>query len=103
MLGRAVVANMSRCRSQHKFFWEEQMGDSGPLHQIITRRRLRGAAGVGALALSRLGCAQTMTDLPLPGGPGAREVTTAFPQKWPVILQRTRPPLLETPFEAFDQ
>ena len=27
----------------------------------------------------------------------------AFPQKGPMILQRTRPPLLETPFEVFDK
>src|SRR6476619_7989649 len=79
------------------------MGDSGPLHRIITRRRLMGAAAVGALALSRPGWAQTMTNLPLPGGPDAREITTAFPQKGAMILQRTRPPLLETPFEVFDK
>jgi DMSO/TMAO reductase YedYZ molybdopterin-dependent catalytic subunit len=79
------------------------MGDSGPLRQVITRRRLMGAAGLGALALSRPGWAQTMIDLPLPGGPEAREITTAFPQKGPMILQRTRPPLLETPFEVFDK
>jgi DMSO/TMAO reductase YedYZ molybdopterin-dependent catalytic subunit len=30
-------------------------------------------------------------------------MTTAFPQKGALILQRTRPPLLETPFEVFDQ
>src|SRR3979409_1056965 len=76
---------------------------NGPLHQMVTRRLLLGAAGVGALALSRPGWAQTVADLPLPGGPGAREITTAFPQKGPLILQRTRPPLLETPFEVFDQ
>ena len=84
-------------------FWEEQVSDSDPLHQIITRRRLMGAAAVGALALSRPGWAQTMIDLPLPGGPAAREITTAFPQKGAMILQRTRPPLLETPFEVFDK
>ncbi|MBN9536341.1 MAG: molybdopterin-dependent oxidoreductase, partial [Alphaproteobacteria bacterium] len=42
-------------------------------------------------------------DLPLPGGPDRRAMTTAFPQKGPMILQRTRPPLLETPFEVFDR
>src|SRR6476620_2815984 len=86
-----------------KYFWEEQVSHSDPLHQIITRRRLMGAAAVGALALSRPGWAQTMTNLPLPGGPDAREITTAFPQKGPMVLQRTRPPLLETPFEVFDR
>ncbi len=40
---------------------------------------------------------------PLPGGPDLRDLTTAFPDKGPMILQRTRPPLLETPFEVFDQ
>jgi DMSO/TMAO reductase YedYZ molybdopterin-dependent catalytic subunit len=79
------------------------MGDSGPLHRIMTRRRLMGAAGVGALALSRPVWAETVTDLPLPGGPGGRQITTDFPQKGPMILQRTRPPLLETPFEVFDK
>jgi DMSO/TMAO reductase YedYZ molybdopterin-dependent catalytic subunit len=44
-----------------------------------------------------------MIDLPLPGGPGRRPITTSFPEKGAMILQRTRPPLLETPFEVFDQ
>lgn len=42
-------------------------------------------------------------DLPLPGGPDKRAITRAFSQKGPMILQRTRPPLLETPFEVFDR
>jgi DMSO/TMAO reductase YedYZ molybdopterin-dependent catalytic subunit len=44
-----------------------------------------------------------MIDLALPGGPSERQITTAFPQKAAMILQRTRPPLLETPFEVFDK
>jgi len=47
--------------------------------------------------------AQATVDLPLPGGPDTRPLTTAFPQKGEMILQRTRPPLLETPFEVFDK
>jgi DMSO/TMAO reductase YedYZ molybdopterin-dependent catalytic subunit len=47
--------------------------------------------------------ADTMIKLSLPGGPDARPITTAFPEKGALILQRTRPPLLETPFEVFDQ
>jgi hypothetical protein len=47
--------------------------------------------------------ADTYIDLDLPGGPDRRELTTAFPQKRRMILQRTRPPLLETPFEVFDR
>ncbi len=75
-----------------------------PLRHLMTRRRLLGAAGTGGLALlSAPAWAQAVIDLPLPGGPGARPITTAFPQKGPMILQRTRPPLLETPFEVFDR
>jgi DMSO/TMAO reductase YedYZ molybdopterin-dependent catalytic subunit len=79
------------------------MAENGVLDRMVTRRRLLGAAGVGALALSKTAWAQQMIDLPLPGGPGARHITTAFPQKGPMILQRTRPPLLETPFDVFDK
>jgi DMSO/TMAO reductase YedYZ molybdopterin-dependent catalytic subunit len=47
--------------------------------------------------------ADAMVRLPLPGGPDERPITTAYPEKGALILQRTRPPLLETPFEVFDQ
>jgi DMSO/TMAO reductase YedYZ molybdopterin-dependent catalytic subunit len=77
--------------------------ENGALDRVFTRRRLLGAAGVGTLALTNPGWAETMIDLPLAGGPGARQITTSFPQKGPMILQRTRPPLLETPFEVFDK
>src|SRR6202790_185047 len=73
------------------------------LHHVVTRRQLLGAAAVGGMALAKPAWAETMTELPLPGGPGARPITTAFPQKGPMILQRTRPPLLETPFDVFDK
>ena len=62
------------------------------------------ALGVGFAGMGLAGpraWAETTT-LPLPGGPGEREITTAFPGKGPMILQRTRPPLLETPIAAFD-
>ncbi len=80
------------------------MESNGALRHVMTRRRLLGAAGTGGLALlSAPAWAQAVIDLPLPGGPEARPITTAFPQKGPMILQRTRPPLLETPFEVFDR
>src|SRR3979490_33134 len=63
------------------------MTANGPLHHMVTRRLLLGAAGVGALALSRPGWAQTVADLPLPGGPP----------------RGARPALLETPFGVFDK
>jgi len=79
------------------------MAERGALRGLITRRRLLAAATAAGAALSRPAWAQKMIDLPLPGGPGARQITTAFPQKGAMILQRTRPPLLETPFEVFDK
>jgi DMSO/TMAO reductase YedYZ molybdopterin-dependent catalytic subunit len=42
-----------------------------------------------------------MVELPFVNG--TRELTSAFPQKRDLILQRTRPPLLETPWEVFDK
>src|ERR1700730_17040506 len=79
------------------------MAENRALHHMVTRRRLLGAAGVGALALSKPSWAQAIIDLPLPRGPAARQITPAFPQKGPMILQRTSPPWLETPFEVFDK
>src|SRR6202165_3790506 len=87
-----------------EIFQEKEIVQTNALHHpLVTRRQLLGAAAVGGLALAKPAWAETMTELPLPGGPGARPITTAFPQKGPMILQRTRPPLLETPFEVFDK
>jgi DMSO/TMAO reductase YedYZ molybdopterin-dependent catalytic subunit len=70
----------------------------------VTRRSFLGQAAAGGLALaSGPAWANTSIELPLPGGPRQRALTTAFPQKATMILQRTRPPLLETPFEVFDR
>jgi DMSO/TMAO reductase YedYZ molybdopterin-dependent catalytic subunit len=76
-----------------------------PLAQDLSRRRLLalGAAGAGALALPASSQAPRQVDLRLPGGPSLRPVTTAFPGKGPMILQRTNPPLLETPMPVFDR
>ena len=79
------------------------MAKNGSFDRMMTRRKLIAAAGAAGVALSRPAWAQKMVDLPLPGGPDARQITTSFPQKGPMILQRTRPPLLETPFEVFDK
>ncbi len=70
----------------------------------LSRRALLAAASIGGLGLlSHRALAQTTVDLPLPGGPDQRDITTGFPQKGPMILQRTRPPLLETPWSVFDK
>jgi DMSO/TMAO reductase YedYZ molybdopterin-dependent catalytic subunit len=71
----------------------------------LTRRNLlKGtiAAG-GTLAPFLVRSESNTVNLGLPIGPTRRELTVAFPQKAEMILQRTRPPLLETPFEVFDR
>lgn len=64
------------------------------------RRLVGGAAALGGM-LATASRAETVT-LGLKGGPAERTLTSGFPQKGSMILQRTRPPLLETPFEVFD-
>ena len=69
-----------------------------------TRRALIGnAAAAAATVLANPVRAQGEVRLPFASDPRDRPITTAFPQKGAMILQRTRPPLLETPFEVFDQ
>src|SRR4030088_1525549 len=70
----------------------------------LTRRRVLGGRGSASLALvSSPALAQQTVDLHVPGGPSTRMITTAYPQKGRMILQRTSPPWLETPFEVFDK
>jgi DMSO/TMAO reductase YedYZ molybdopterin-dependent catalytic subunit len=73
--------------------------------KLIARRRLlasAGAVGVAAVASSSARASDPNT-VQLPFANGSRPLTSDFPQKSNMILQRTRPPLLETPFEVFDQ
>src|SRR5258705_12548347 len=75
-----------------------------PSHFLCSRRHFLGRGGGATRALAPAPAwADVMTRLPLPGGPDERPMTPAFPQKGALILKRTRPPLLETPFEVFDQ
>jgi DMSO/TMAO reductase YedYZ molybdopterin-dependent catalytic subunit len=70
---------------------------------VISRRHLFHAAGAfAAMAATSPGWAADFVDLDLASEPVRRELTSAFPQKGRMILQRSRPPLLETPFEVFD-
>jgi DMSO/TMAO reductase YedYZ molybdopterin-dependent catalytic subunit len=70
----------------------------------LTRRSLLVQAGIGGLALSSIpSLAEEMVKLPLPSDPRERPITRDFPQKGKMILQRARPPLLETPMEVFDR
>jgi hypothetical protein len=60
--------------------------------------------GIASLALmSSPALAQEAVDLHVPGGPSTRMITTSYPQKGRMILQRSSPPWLETPFEVFDK
>jgi DMSO/TMAO reductase YedYZ molybdopterin-dependent catalytic subunit len=76
--------------------------------QIIytpSRRRFLQSVGIlgGVLSTFPTWAASFVNLDLLAGGPKRRDLTTAFPQKGKMILQRTRPPLLETPFAVFDQ
>jgi DMSO/TMAO reductase YedYZ molybdopterin-dependent catalytic subunit len=72
---------------------------------LSRRRFLAGAGGVGLTGLLGTSAwdamAASLVDLPFANG--QRDLVTNFPQKGAMLLQRTRPPLLETPFEVFDQ
>jgi DMSO/TMAO reductase YedYZ molybdopterin-dependent catalytic subunit len=77
---------------------------SSPPEPALSRRsalRQVGLAGMSLLAAPAW--ANDLIKLPLPSGPRERQMTHEFPQKGSMILQRTRPPLLETPMEVFDR
>jgi DMSO/TMAO reductase YedYZ molybdopterin-dependent catalytic subunit len=72
----------------------------------LSRRRFlagAGALGVTAFVGSSSAKASDPKIVQLPFVNGSRPLSSDFPQKSNMILQRTRPPLLETPFEVFDQ
>jgi DMSO/TMAO reductase YedYZ molybdopterin-dependent catalytic subunit len=72
-------------------------------NSVSRRRFLRAASLLGVLPLSTPAWSDAFVNLDLPGGPVHRTVTTDFPQKGRMILQRSRPPMLETQFEVFDR
>jgi DMSO/TMAO reductase YedYZ molybdopterin-dependent catalytic subunit len=70
----------------------------------LTRRRFLNSAGIlGGMLATFPAWADDLVKLHLPDGPDERSLTTSFPQKGTMVLQRSRPPLLETPFEVFDR
>ena len=74
------------------------------IRRVLDRRRLLRSAGIaGAMLAAGPAWANGTVRLPLPGGPDERDLTTEFPEKGSMVLQRTRPALLETPFEVFDK
>jgi DMSO/TMAO reductase YedYZ molybdopterin-dependent catalytic subunit len=73
------------------------------MKSILSRRYFLESAAMLGLTLASTSTHAGVIKLPLPGGPGERPITTQFPQKGELILQRVRPPLLETPFDVFDK
>jgi DMSO/TMAO reductase YedYZ molybdopterin-dependent catalytic subunit len=68
------------------------------------RQFIGGMSGLGITGLmgaSSWGSTEDSVDLPFVNG--HRSLVKNFPQKGAMVLQRARPPLLETPFEVFDQ
>jgi DMSO/TMAO reductase YedYZ molybdopterin-dependent catalytic subunit len=70
---------------------------------INRRKMLCQAIGAALTIPAAPALAAGMINLGLTGGADERALTSAFPQKGTMILQRTRAPLLETPFEVFDR
>src|SRR5712671_6866020 len=80
--------------------------DQAQRDKRLSRRHLlagAGAFGVAAFAGSSSARGNNPNPVELPFVNGSRPLTSDFPQKSNMILQRSRPPLLETPFEVFDQ
>jgi len=74
-----------------------------PLAQLSRREFVACASGLGLTALlgpARGAIAEAVVELPFANG--TRQLVCNFPQKGVMLLQRTRPPLLETPFDVFD-
>jgi DMSO/TMAO reductase YedYZ molybdopterin-dependent catalytic subunit len=75
-----------------------------PRAHVLSRRAALRTLGIAGLALAGAPAwADDVVKLPLAGDPRERTLTHGFPQKGRMILQRTRPPLLETPMEVFDR
>jgi DMSO/TMAO reductase YedYZ molybdopterin-dependent catalytic subunit len=70
----------------------------------LSRRSALRALSIAGFALASVPAwADELVKLPLPSDPRERPLTRDFPEKSDMILQRTRPPLLETPMEVFDR
>ena len=70
---------------------------------ISRRSLLRQMGALGLSVASGAAWGEDLVDLPIVSGPRERPLTRAFAQKGTMILQRTRPPLLETPMAVFDR
>jgi DMSO/TMAO reductase YedYZ molybdopterin-dependent catalytic subunit len=78
--------------------------NASALGRVLSRRSLLRQASIAGISLASLPAfADQLIKLPLPSDPRERPLTAEFPQKAAMILQRSRPPLLETPMEVFDR
>jgi DMSO/TMAO reductase YedYZ molybdopterin-dependent catalytic subunit len=71
--------------------------------RVSRRSLIRQMSAAGLSVVTSTAWAQQTINLPFLSEPRERPVTRDFPQKGTMILQRTRPPLLETPMEVFDR
>ena len=76
---------------------------SAPDRTPSRRSLLRQIAFAGVSLMAEPALAEQLIKLPLPSDPRERPLSHDFPQKAGMILQRIRPPLLETPMEVFDR
>ncbi len=70
---------------------------------ILGRRGFLSTVATASVLAPGLAASGETIELGFPGGVDERQMTTNFPDKGKMILQRTRPPLLETPFAVFDK
>jgi DMSO/TMAO reductase YedYZ molybdopterin-dependent catalytic subunit len=76
------------------------------MNEGISRRRLMGGAALlaaPAILPWRVWADEPTVDLHSPSGNSLRHVSSAFPEKGPMIVHRTRPAWLEPRFETFDK
>mgnify|MGYP002784548171 CR=1 FL=1 len=69
---------------------------------MFTRRTILTTAAGGLVAAPLLAGGMRRIDLGLVDGPGERPLAATFADKRDMIVQRVRPPLLETPMAVFD-
>lgn len=82
------------------------MDDPQHALEALSRRQFiqqAGALGLAGFLAGRSWDVLAANIIELPFVNGARPLVSNFPQKGPMLLLRTRPPLLETPFDVFDR
>jgi DMSO/TMAO reductase YedYZ molybdopterin-dependent catalytic subunit len=81
-----------------------QTDSTAILARPSSRRSVLQQIGLAGLSLAATpSLAEDMVKLPFASDPRDRPITKDYPQKGTMILQRARPPLLETPMEVFDR